>query len=74
MLQEIAEEESRQRLRRAYQNYAKQAPDEIVRRLVGAEEIPAAPADDFIFRLAHRQRREALTSVARKKSSQNRKD
>ncbi|HEY2919030.1 MAG TPA: transglycosylase domain-containing protein [Candidatus Binatia bacterium] len=36
MLQEIAEEESRAALRRAYQSYAKQRPDEIVRRLVGA--------------------------------------
>ena len=35
MLQEIAEEESRQPLRRAYQNYANQSPDEIVRRLLG---------------------------------------
>jgi membrane peptidoglycan carboxypeptidase len=36
MLQEIAEEESRAALRRSYQSYAKQRPDEIVRRLVGA--------------------------------------
>jgi cell division protein FtsI/penicillin-binding protein 2 len=35
MLQEIAEEESRQPLRRAYQNYANQTPEEIVRRLLG---------------------------------------
>ena len=35
MLQEIAEEESRQPLRRAYQNYAKQTPDEILRRILG---------------------------------------
>jgi membrane peptidoglycan carboxypeptidase len=35
MLKEIAEEESRQPLRRAYQNYANQTPEEIVRRLVG---------------------------------------
>jgi membrane peptidoglycan carboxypeptidase len=37
MLQEIAEEESRATMRRAYQSYAKQAPDEIVRRLVGTK-------------------------------------
>ena len=37
MLQEIADEESRATLRRAYQSYAKQAPDEIVRRLVGTK-------------------------------------
>jgi membrane peptidoglycan carboxypeptidase len=35
MLEEIAEEESRQPLRRAYQNYAKQTPDEILRRVLG---------------------------------------
>lgn len=35
MLQEIAEEESRSTLRRAYQNYAKQTPEEIVNRLLG---------------------------------------
>jgi membrane peptidoglycan carboxypeptidase len=35
MLQEIAEEESRQPLRRAYQSYADQKPDEIVSRLLG---------------------------------------
>ena len=35
MLQGISEEESRQALRRAYQNYASQAPEEIVRRLLG---------------------------------------
>jgi membrane peptidoglycan carboxypeptidase len=35
MVQEIAEEESRQPLRRAYQNYANQTPDEIVRRILG---------------------------------------
>ncbi|HKY08854.1 MAG TPA: transglycosylase domain-containing protein [Candidatus Binatia bacterium] len=35
MLQEIAEEESRQPLRRAFQNYANQAPDEILRRVLG---------------------------------------
>jgi membrane peptidoglycan carboxypeptidase len=34
MLQEIAEEESRQVLRRAYQSYAKQSPEEIVARLL----------------------------------------
>jgi len=34
MLQEIAEEESRSVLRRAYQNYAKQSPEEIANRLV----------------------------------------
>ena len=39
MLQEIAEEESRSVLRRAYQNYAKQAPDEIVHRLLGSRGI-----------------------------------
>jgi membrane peptidoglycan carboxypeptidase len=37
MLQEIADEESRATLRRAYQSYAKQSPDEIVRRLVGTK-------------------------------------
>src|SRR5919106_3176499 len=37
MLQEIAEEESRATLRRAYQNYAKQSPDDIVRRVVGTK-------------------------------------
>jgi len=36
MLQEIAEEESRAALRRAYQNFSKQSPDEIVKRLLGA--------------------------------------
>jgi membrane peptidoglycan carboxypeptidase len=35
MLEQIAEEESRQPLRRAYQNYANQKPAEIVRRVVG---------------------------------------
>ncbi|MGH7795956.1 MAG: transglycosylase domain-containing protein [Candidatus Binatia bacterium] len=39
MLQKIAEEESRQPLRRAYQNYANQSPDEIVRRLLGKGNI-----------------------------------
>src|SRR4029077_4656737 len=34
MLQEIAEEESRSVLRRAYQNYANQTPEEITNRLV----------------------------------------
>ncbi|MGH7888550.1 MAG: hypothetical protein ACREPG_11830, partial [Candidatus Binatia bacterium] len=37
MLQEIAEEESRGALRRAYQNFAKQTPEEIVKRLLGAK-------------------------------------
>ncbi len=41
MLQEIAEDESRSVLRRAYQNYAKQAPDEIVRRLIGTRGVLA---------------------------------
>ncbi len=36
ILQEIAEDESRQALRRAYQNYAAQKPEEIVRRLLGS--------------------------------------
>jgi len=36
MLQEIAEEESRVALRRAYQNYAKHSAVEITRRLVGS--------------------------------------
>jgi len=40
MLQEIAEDESRQALRRAYQNYATQKPDEIVRRLLGSKSNP----------------------------------
>ncbi len=35
MLQEIADEESRIALRRAYQHYAKQTPDEIVKRMLG---------------------------------------
>ena len=35
MLQEIAEEESRSALRRAYLNFAKQTPEEIDKRLVG---------------------------------------
>ena len=35
MLEEIAEEESRQALRRAYQNYAGQTPEEILRRVLG---------------------------------------
>jgi membrane peptidoglycan carboxypeptidase len=39
MLQEIADEESRQALRRAYQNYANQPSVEIVRRLLGKENI-----------------------------------
>jgi len=39
MLQEIAEEESRQPLRRAYQNYADQAPELIVRGLLGKGNI-----------------------------------
>lgn len=34
-LQEIAEEESRASLRRAYHNYSKQTPEEISRRLIG---------------------------------------
>lgn len=37
MLQEIAGEESRVALRRAYQNYAKQTPEEIVKRLLGSK-------------------------------------
>jgi membrane peptidoglycan carboxypeptidase len=37
MLLEIAEEESRSVLRRAYQSYAKQTPDEIARRLLGSK-------------------------------------
>ncbi len=37
MLQEIAEEESRAALRRAYQNYAKQTPEEIVKRMLGGK-------------------------------------
>ncbi|HEX6769562.1 MAG TPA: penicillin-binding transpeptidase domain-containing protein, partial [Candidatus Binatia bacterium] len=37
MLQEIADEESRAALRRAYHNYAKQSPDEIVKRLLGSK-------------------------------------
>ena len=37
MLQEIAAEESRQALRRAYQNYAKQPPNEIVGHLLGSK-------------------------------------
>jgi membrane peptidoglycan carboxypeptidase len=37
LLQEIAEEESRAALRRAYQSYAKQTPQEIVRRLATAK-------------------------------------
>src|ERR1044072_3061190 len=40
MLQEIAEDESRQALRRAYQNYAAQKPDEIARRLLGSKSSP----------------------------------
>ena len=35
MLQEIGEDESRQALRRAYQHYAQQTPEEIVRRVLG---------------------------------------
>ena len=37
MLQEIADEESRVALRRAYRIYAKQTPDEIVKRLIGSK-------------------------------------
>jgi len=37
LLQEIADEESRAALRRAYQNFAKQRPEEIVKRLLGAK-------------------------------------
>ena len=37
MLQEIAEDESRTALRRAFQNYAKQAPEEIVSRVLGTK-------------------------------------
>ena len=58
MLEEIAEEESRQALRRAYQNYAKQTPEQIVRAFGGREEKSRAPGDHIIFRLAHRQERE----------------
>jgi membrane peptidoglycan carboxypeptidase len=36
MLKEIAEEESRAALRHAYQNYAKQPPEEIVKRLLAS--------------------------------------
>jgi hypothetical protein len=39
MLQEIGDEESRLALRRAYQNYANQPPEEIVRRLLGKGNI-----------------------------------
>ena len=43
MLQEIAEEESRQALRRAYQNYAKQTPERNRSPFGGrAREIPSA--------------------------------
>lgn len=37
LLQEIADEESRVALRRGYQNYAKQTPQEIVKRLAGGK-------------------------------------
>ncbi len=37
MLREIAGEESRQGLRRAYQNYAKRRPEEIIGRLLGSK-------------------------------------
>ena len=37
MLQEIADEESRVALRRAYNIYAKQTPDEIVKRVIGSK-------------------------------------
>ena len=49
MLEEIAEEESRQALRRAYQNYAKQTPEQIVGRLVGAKKNPARRATILFF-------------------------
>src|SRR5262245_30569399 len=49
MLEEIAEEESRQALRRAYQNYAKQTPEQIVGRLVGAKKNPARRAAILFF-------------------------
>jgi len=37
MLQEIADEESRVALRRAYQHYARQPPEEIIKRLIGSK-------------------------------------
>ncbi len=49
MLEEIAEEESRQALRRAYQNYAKQTPEQIVGRLVGTKKNPARRATILFF-------------------------
>jgi hypothetical protein len=49
MLQEIAEEESRQALRRAYQNYAKQTPPQIVTHLLGARKNPQRRATILFF-------------------------
>jgi cell division protein FtsI/penicillin-binding protein 2 len=49
MLQEIAEEESRQALRRAYQNYAKQTPQQIVTHLLGARKNPQRRATILFF-------------------------
>ena len=37
MLREIADEESRAAMRRAYQNFAKHTPEEIVKRLIGTK-------------------------------------
>ena len=49
MLQEIAEEESRQALRRAYQNYANQTPQQIVAHLIGIRKNPLRRAAILFF-------------------------
>ena len=49
MLQEIAEEESRQALRRAYQNYTKQTPQQIVAHLLAARKNPQRRAAILFF-------------------------
>ena len=49
MLQEIADEESRQALRRGYQNYAKQTPEQIVSHLLGSKKNLARRATVLFF-------------------------
>ncbi len=62
MLQEIAEDESRIVLRRSYQNYAKQAPDEIVRRLIGTRGVIARRLTVLFFAWRVGADAEALTA------------
>ena len=68
MLEEIAEEESRQALRRAYQNYARQTPEEIVRRVLGKGNTERRLTILF-FAWRIGQRRERAQGMAEKEPS-----